>query len=90
MLFSNFCSKEVIASATGQRLGTVDDLLFNEETGEIEGFYIYGRPRWLCGDHLAQDLYIRRSDVQTVGEDILLVSDYSAAPGTGRRKSRLF
>ena len=90
MLFSDFCSKEVIASSSGARLGTVDDVVFNEHTGEIEGFFIYGRPRWLCGERLAQDLYIARGDVQTVGEDILLVSAYTVQSMPARRKNRLF
>ena len=90
MLFSNFCSKEVIASDTGARLGTVDDLVFNEQTGVVEGFYIYGRPQWLCGERLAQDLYIRSADVQTIGEDVLLVSAFSIATDAARRKNRLF
>ena len=90
MLFSGFCSKEVVVSTSGARLGTVDDMVFNEHTGQVEGFYIYGRPRWLCGERLAQDLYVSLADVQTGGEDILLVAAYSVADGGERRKKRLF
>ncbi|MEG0832718.1 MAG: YlmC/YmxH family sporulation protein [Oscillospiraceae bacterium] len=76
-LFTDLCEKEVVHIATGTRLGTVDDLEFDEHTATIAALVIFGHSKGFGFMGREGDIRINWSDIDTVGDDIVLVrGDY--------------
>ncbi|MEA4912393.1 MAG: YlmC/YmxH family sporulation protein [Oscillospiraceae bacterium] len=86
MLFSQLCEKEVVSAADGERLGYIDDAEYDEATGEVLRFFIYGRGELFGLLGRSEDVSIERSDIETVGSDILLVRAHTKrSAGAPRR-----
>lgn len=86
MLFSQLCEKEVVSACDGERLGYVDDAEYDETTGEVLRFFIYGRGELFGLLGRSEDVVVERGDIETVGSDIILVRRQAKrAPGLPRR-----
>ena len=71
--FEELCRKEVIDIATGQRLGFIDDIELDIESGRVSSLVIYGGIRLFGLLGRGCDILISCSDIRVVGEDVLLV-----------------
>ncbi len=70
---NNLRDKEVIDITTGERLGYIDDVEINLEKSVVIALIIYGRERFwgLLGKE--NDIIIPCTDIQVVGNDVLLI-----------------
>lgn len=65
--------KEVINVRSGTRLGYIDDLTFNTETAGVTEMIIYGRPRLFGLLGRDDDIVIKCSEVEIIGDDTVLI-----------------
>lgn len=79
--------KDVIQIQSGENLGRVDDLVFEQETARISHLVLRGRPRWLGLFGRDEDLEIAWKDVQSIGADVIMV-DVQPAPGRTQHPRR--
>ena len=86
MLFSELRDKEVVCLGTGARLGTVDDVEF-DDSARILRLYIYGRNELFGFGGRSDDLIIEWDQVETVGSDIILVHGMRESPSRARKRS---
>jgi YlmC/YmxH family sporulation protein len=66
-------SKEVIDVLTGERLGYVDDISFNPDTSEVISLVIYGRERLFGLLGREENIVIKCSEIQVIGNDVMLI-----------------
>ena len=85
--FSDLRNKEVVSVRTGLKLGYVDDIELDTSNAGILSLIIYGRPRALGMLGRDDDLVIKCSDIELVGEDTILVNTHDGSIYT---KSRSF
>ncbi len=71
--FSGLRNKEVVDLRTGMKIGFVDDAELDTVSGKIVSLIIYGRPRAFGLMGRDDDFVIRCSDIELIGEDIILV-----------------
>lgn len=72
--FSELREREVISTATGARIGFIDDLQIDTETGKILSLIIYGRSRMMGLMGREDDVIISCTDIEKIGADTVLVS----------------
>lgn len=70
--FEELCKKEVIDIATGDRLGFIDDIEIDTESGAVKSFIIYGT-RFLGLFGRTNDTVISCADIRVVGEETVLI-----------------
>lgn len=66
-------SKEVIEMKTGLRLGYVDDIELDTDTGQVISLMIFGRPRAFGLMGREGDIIIKCPEIALIGEDTILV-----------------
>lgn len=71
--FSALRDKEVVNVRTGEKLGFVDDLELDAASGRIVSLVIYGRSRAFGLMGRDEDIVVRCSDIDLIGEDTVLV-----------------
>ena len=79
MRFSELCDKEVICCSNGARLGFVEDLQIDQCTGEIQAIIIPVSGRFLGVFGAAEEVVVSWSDIDKMGEDIILVNSRAEA-----------
>ncbi len=74
ILFSDLREKEVINVRDGSRFGSVIDLIFSVETGEISHLIVPvgGKLFGLLGNN--QELRIPYCDIDQIGDDLIIVN----------------
>ncbi len=70
---SDLRNKEVISIRDGSRLGFIDDAEFDTEKASIRSFVIYGRPKFFGFFGREDDVVIKCSEIEVIGEDTVLV-----------------
>lgn len=65
--------KDVIRLSTGDNLGRIDDLQFDERRADITEVILYGRPKWFGFGGRQPDLVIPWSGIQKIGNDVIIV-----------------
>ncbi len=85
--FSDLRNKEVVSVQTGLKLGYVDDVEINTAEASVVSLIIYGRPRGFGVFGRDDDLVIKCSNIELVGEDTILVNTSDSSIFT---KSRTF
>lgn len=83
--FSDLRNKEVVSIRTGLKLGYVDDVEVDTASASILSLIIYGRPRALGMLGRDEDLIIKCSDIELVGEDTILVNTHDSSIYTKSR-----
>ncbi len=73
MKFKELRKKEVIDISNGKRCGMINDLIFDECTGTIEGFIIYYSFSFLAFFGFKDELLIPFCSVVHIGDDIILI-----------------
>ena len=82
-------SKEVIDICTGERLGYIDDIRFDTDTGEVAALVIYGGWRIFGLMPRSEDLEIPCQAVEVIGEDTILVRHTDLTYHTYIRKNSI-
>ncbi|MGN0613731.1 MAG: YlmC/YmxH family sporulation protein [Porcipelethomonas sp.] len=83
-------SKEVINVENGEKLGFIDDIEFESESGSVVALVIFGRNRlWgLLGKD--EDIVLSCRDIELIGKDTVLVRYKAAAGENSSRRKRFF
>ena len=71
--FTELRNREVINTATGARIGYIDDLEIDTDSGTILSMIICGRPRMMGLLGKDDDVVISCSDIVKIGVDTVLV-----------------
>lgn len=79
-------NKEVICKSNGARLGSVDDVEIDIQSGKLNAIVIYGRSRMAGFLGKCEDVIIPWCDIDIIGEDTILVSCDCPAPPNPRRR----
>lgn len=67
-------NKEVINIRNGARMGFVDDVEFETETGMVKSFIVYGRSHLFGLFGREENLIITCDEIEIVGVDTILIS----------------
>ena len=65
--------KEVINIINGEKLGFVDDIDFDSDTGRVVDLIIMGRSRFMGLFGKEEDIVLSCSDIELIGRDTILV-----------------
>ncbi len=80
MILYELCQRDVVNLETGQNLGRVDDLQFDEHTAVVTHLIIYGRMKFFGLLGREEDTSIPWEAIRKIGDDVILVqSDVKAA-----------
>ena len=74
MTLQELCRKDVVQLGSGIKLGRADDLDFEVNGARVRGLILRGRPRWLGLRGRGEDLVIPWHQIETIGEDVILVT----------------
>jgi YlmC/YmxH family sporulation protein len=80
LCFDDICRKEVIDMISGERLGFIDDIELDIESGSVTSLIIYGGQRLFGLLGRTDDTVLSCSEIKVVGEDIILVERSSESP----------
>ncbi len=72
--FSQLRNKEVVNIKTGVKIGYIDDVEIDTETGKISAFLIFGRARAFGLIGRDDDIVLKFRDIELIGEDTILVN----------------
>ncbi|SEH37984.1 sporulation protein, YlmC/YmxH family [Ruminococcus flavefaciens] len=86
--FEELCRKEVIDIATGERLGFIDDIEVDIESGSVRSLIIYGGAKLLGLLGREDDTIIFCKDIKVVGEDVVLIERDKSSESAKSTKSR--
>ncbi|MBQ8611698.1 MAG: YlmC/YmxH family sporulation protein [Oscillospiraceae bacterium] len=70
----DICRRSVVNLEKGVIIGTVDDVLFDEKTSQIEALLIYGRTRLFGLLGRDSDVRIPWTEIVSFGRDVIMVS----------------
>lgn len=70
----DICRRSVVNLEKGVIIGTVDDVLFDEKTSQIEALLIYGRTRLFGLLGRDSDVSIPWTEIVSFGRDVIMVS----------------
>ena len=81
MTLRDLSAKDVIQLKTGENLGRIDDVVFDEHGGQLQSVILRGRAHCFgllgCDD----DLILPWESIRTIGTDVIMV-DAGPLPGT--------
>ncbi len=77
-------NKEVICKLNGTRIGNVDDVELDANSGRLVSIIIYGKNRIMGMFGKADDFVIPWEDIDVIGEDTILVKCECPAPKRGK------
>lgn len=70
---SDFRMREVINISDGRRLGVVEDMELDADTGMVKAIVVPGSPRFLWFFGRSEDLIIPWNKIRKIGYDVILV-----------------
>lgn len=73
MTLHELAKKDVVHIKTGDNLGRVDDVAFDEASARIQALVLYGRPKLFGLLGREPDVTIDWGDVVNLGTDVILV-----------------
>ena len=71
--FSQLRMKEIVNVATGMKIGFADDIEIDTETSQVRSIIVCGRQRAFGLMGRDDDIIIKCSDIELIGEDTILV-----------------
>lgn len=74
MTLRQLCKKDVVQLGSGTKLGRADDLELEVSSARVRGLVLRGRPRWFGLLGHEEDLMIAWQEIETIGEDVILVN----------------
>lgn len=84
MTLRDLSSKDVIQLKTGENLGRIDDVVFDEHGARLQSVILRGRAHCFGLLGSDEDLILPWESVKTIGTDVVMV-DAEPLPGTRRR-----
>lgn len=69
----SFCEireKEIINIYDGKKLGHIIDIIFEKESGQVQGVVVPGIKRFM---RKSEDIFVPIANIKKIGEDVLLV-----------------
>ena len=84
MTLRDLSSKDVIQLKTGENLGRIDDVVFDEHGARLQSVILRGRAHCFGLLGSDEDLILPWESVKTIGTDVVMV-DAEPLPGTCRR-----
>ena len=84
MTLRDLSSKDVIQLNTGENLGRIDDIVFDENGARLQSVILRGRAHCFGLLGSDEDLILPWECVKTIGTDVVMV-DAEPLPGTRRR-----
>lgn len=73
MTLRDLSEKDVIQIKTGENLGRIDDMIFDEHTAQLQSVVLRGRSRLFGVLGYDEDLIIPWESIQTIGTDVIMV-----------------
>lgn len=73
MTLRDLSEKDVIQIKTGENLGRIDDMIFDEHTAQLQSVVLRGRSRLFGLLGYDEDLIIPWESIQTIGTDVIMV-----------------
>ncbi len=74
MTLRQLCKKDVVQLGSGVKLGRADDLELEVSSAQVCSLILRGRPRWFGLLGRGEDLVIPWQQIETIGEDVILVN----------------
>ena len=90
MTLHELAKKDVVHIKTGDNLGRVDDVAFDEASARIQALVLYGRPKLFGLLGRGSDITIPWSDIQMIGEDTILVKSGGIPVPRAKKKAGFF
>lgn len=84
MTLRDLSSKDVIQLKTGENLGRIDDVVFDEHGARLQSVILRGRAHCFGLLGSDEDLILPWESVKTIGTDVVMV-DAEPLPGANRR-----
>lgn len=84
MTLRDLSSKDVIQLKTGENLGRIDDVVFDEHGARLQSVILRGRAHCFGLLGIDEDLILPWESVKTIGTDVVMV-DAEPLPGARRR-----
>ena len=84
MTLRDLSSKDVIQLKTGENLGRIDDVIFDEHGARLQSVILRGRAHCFGLLGSDEDLILPWESVKTIGTDVVMV-DAEPLPGARRR-----
>lgn len=78
--------KEIIDITNGAKLGFVDDIEIDTESATVVALIIYGRPRFFGLFGRDEDMIVRCSEIEIIGEDTILIRQEELTKHTKTKK----
>ncbi|WP_294500725.1 YlmC/YmxH family sporulation protein [uncultured Gemmiger sp.] len=85
MTLSDLKHKDVIQFTTGENLGRVDDVRFDEVSAQLQAVILHGRRRLFGLLGRDEDLEISWKNIKSIGLDVVMVDTPEAPPRSSRR-----
>lgn len=73
MTLHDLSEKDVIQMKTGENLGRIDDLLFDENSARLESVILHGRSHLFGLLGYEEDLIIPWEAIRNIGADVIMV-----------------
>lgn len=86
MTVGELCERDVVNMASGVNLGRVDDIAFSEATAGITHIVLYGKLKLFGLLGREEDTYIPWSEIQKIGQDVLLIDTQTEKLPQSKRK----
>ena len=83
-------AKDVIQTSTGENLGRIDDLVFEQAPAQIQSVILRGRRRLFGLLGRDDDLIIPWAEIESIGADVIMVKAEAAASAAKRRRVLTF
>ncbi len=68
--FCDIREKEVINIYDGKKLGHIIDIIFDKDTGQVQGVVVPGIKKFM---RRAEDIFVPMANLKKIGQDVLLV-----------------
>lgn len=88
--FSELRDREVISTSSGTRIGYIDDMEIDTESGKIKSLIICGRPRMMGLLGRDEDIVIPCSDIEKIDTVLVSAKDDELYKSTKNRGVSLF
>ncbi len=82
--------REVINVLNGEKLGFIDDIEFDSQTGRVAGFVIMGQSRFWGFLGKDEDIVLSVNEIELIGKDTILVRYNETLSGGNKRKKFVF
>ena len=72
--YTQLKEKEVINLNSGKRLGRIIDIMFDNQTGKVQGILLPGDRKLF---HKSDDIFVPLQNLYKIGDDVILISNLS-------------